>query len=91
MQAKEKAVGTAAGKAKKKRVSMVADDYNHVHKRVYIEGKAKMKSPPEEQDKLADEFVKIVINILNNAQIVDPSFVLVSKHDGKFPWISQPN
>ena len=22
---------------------------------------------------------------------MDPSFVLVSKHDGKFPWISQPN
>ena len=55
---------------------MVAEDYNHVHKRVHVEGKVRLRSPPEEEDKLADEFVKVVASIVNNARTMDDSFVL---------------
>ena len=78
-------------KVKEKRVSIVAEDYNHVHKRVLVEGKVKMRSPPDEENRLADEFVKVLIGIVNNAKTVDSSFVLVSKVSGKYPWIAQAN
>ena len=81
----------AGDKLKSKKGSVVAEDHKHVHKRVHVEGKVRLRSPPEEEDKLADEFVKVVASIVTNARTVDDSFVLVSKVDGKHPWISQPS
>ena len=64
------------------------ENHNHKYKRVHVDGKVKLKSPPEEEDKLADEFVRMVINLINNAKTVDSNFVLVSRVEGKHPWIS---
>ena len=85
---KGKGSGTAGSNAKEKRVGMVEESHNHRYKRVHVDGKVKLKSPPEEEDKLADEFVRMVINLINNAKTVDSNFVLVSRVEGKHPWIS---
>ena len=76
-------------KTKPKEVRITADDYIHKHLRVFIDAKITLKSPMEEEDRLADEFVDAIKSIITNARVVDPNVVLDCKTAGKYPFISK--
>ena len=77
------------GKTKSKEVRITADDYIHKHQRIFIDAKITLKSPMEEDDRLADEFVDAIKSIITNARLVDPNVVLDCKSAGEYPFLSK--
>ena len=75
--------------AKAKEVKITSDDYVHEHKRIFIDAKITLRSPMEEEDRLADEFVDAIKSIITNARLVDPNVVLDCKSAGKYPFVSK--